>query len=237
MEKMVANRLLWELEALCALSASQFGFRRFCSTSDPLHLLEQNIHQAFKEKRVLLWVFLDLVKAYDSIWREGVLRKLFNLGSRGFLPLFIQNLLSNRTFQVRIGSTLSRHYELQEDVPQGSVLSVLCFALAFNDVVMEVPGGISCSLYVDDFAIYVSGARLAGVERRLQKAIDRIVKWTDSHGFKFTASKTKIVLLHNKRKMIGVPSLNLYSEFIPSTDNVRFLGLVFNRRLRWANYL
>src|SRR5215469_7577343 len=42
MEKMVANRLLWELEALGALSASQFGFLRFRSTSDPL-MLEQNI--------------------------------------------------------------------------------------------------------------------------------------------------------------------------------------------------
>ena len=56
---------------------------------------------------------------------------------------------------------------------------------------MEVPEGISCSLYVDDFAIYVSGAILAGVERQLQKAIDRIVKWADSHGFKFSASKKK----------------------------------------------
>src|SRR5215469_8130761 len=157
----------------------------------------------------------------------GVLRKLFNLGFRGFLPLFIENLLSNRTFQVHVGNTLSRHYELQEGVPQGSILSVLSFALTFKDAVMEVPEGISCSLYVDDFAIYVSGARRAGVERQLQKAIDRIVKWADSHGLKFSASKTKAVLFHNKRKMVG--------ELIPSTDNVRFLGLVFDRRLTWAN--
>src|SRR5215469_5085797 len=60
MEKMVANRLLWELEALGALSASQFCFRRFRSTSDPLLMLEQNIRQAFKEKSVLLEVFLTL---------------------------------------------------------------------------------------------------------------------------------------------------------------------------------
>src|SRR5215469_7878376 len=66
MEKMVANRLLWKLEALGALSAYQFGFRRFLSSSDPLLMLEQNIRQAFKEKRVLLGVFFDLEKAYDS---------------------------------------------------------------------------------------------------------------------------------------------------------------------------
>src|SRR5215469_7914886 len=37
--------------------------------------------------------------------------------------------------------------------------------------------------------------------------------------------------------MVGVPSLNLYGELIPSTDNVRFLGLVFDRRLTWANHI
>src|SRR5215469_12806066 len=136
-------------------------------------------------------MFFDLEKAYDSTWRGGVLRKLFNLGFRGFLPLFIQNILSNRTFQVRVGNTFSRHFELQEGVSQGSVLSVLCFALAFNDVVMKVPEGISCSLYVGDFVIYITGARLAGVERQLQKAIDRIVRWADFHGFSFSRSKIK----------------------------------------------
>src|SRR5215469_18251792 len=45
------------------------------------------------------------------------------------------------------------------------------------------------------------------------------------------------VLFHNKRKIVGVPSLNLYGELIPSTDNVRFLGLVFDRRLTWANHI
>ena len=129
---------------------------------------------------------------------------------------------------MRVANTISRYYELQEGVPQGSVLSFLCFPLAFNDVVMEIQEGISCSLYVDDYAIYVSGARLAGVERRLQKAIDRIVKWADSHGFKFSASKTKTVLFHSKRKMVGTSSLNLYGELIPSTDNIRLFGLVFD---------
>ena len=37
--------------------------------------------------------------------------------------------------------------------------------------------------------------------------------------------------------MVGVLSLSLYGELIPSTDNVRFLGLVFNRRLTWANHI
>ena len=45
-----------------------------------------------------------------------------------------------------------------EGVPQGSMLSILCFALAFNDVVSALLSCIQCSLFVNDFTIYVSGS-------------------------------------------------------------------------------
>ena len=60
MEKMVSNRLLWELEALGVLSVSQFGFRLFRSTFDPLLMLDQNICEAFKEKNVFSGYFFTL---------------------------------------------------------------------------------------------------------------------------------------------------------------------------------
>src|SRR5215469_12590662 len=60
MEIMVANRLLWELEALSVLIASQFGFRRFRSTSDPLLMLEQNIGQPLRRKGFFSGCFLTL---------------------------------------------------------------------------------------------------------------------------------------------------------------------------------
>ena len=89
---------------------------------------------------------------------------------------------------------------------------------------------------MDDIAIYVSGARPAGVEHWLQKEIEKIVKCTDLYGFRLSSSKTRAVLFQNKRKMVDVPSPKLYGELIPSADCVRFLGFVFDRRLMWANH-
>jgi hypothetical protein len=74
MEKIISQRLIWELECMGALSEFQYGFRLFRSTSDPLLLLEHDIRQAFGEERVLLEVFFDLEKAYDSTWRGGILK-------------------------------------------------------------------------------------------------------------------------------------------------------------------
>ena len=105
----------------------------------------------------------------------GFLRKLFSLGFCGHLPIFIRDFLTNRTFRVGVGDTLYTSFDLIESVPQeGSVLSVLCFGLAIIDIVIAVPDGVSCSLYVDDFVLYLSGSTLRSAVRRMHLAINGV---------------------------------------------------------------
>ena len=107
LERIVSERLIWVLEDLQCLSPLQFGFQRFCSTADPLLRLEYDISEAFHEKKFVLSVLFDVQKAYDTTWRREVLRKLASLGIHGHLPSFIENLLTERVFRVRVGDTLS----------------------------------------------------------------------------------------------------------------------------------
>ena len=96
----------------------QTGFRKRRGTIDHLIRLE-----TFIRKQHLTAVFFDLEKAYDTTWKYGILRDLHNLGLRGRLPMFIKNFLFERTFRVRVGSTLSNSQHQEEGVPQGSILS------------------------------------------------------------------------------------------------------------------
>ena len=215
---MVVTRLLSTLERLHALSDYQFGFRKHRSTQDPLLRLDHDIREAFAGNKLVLAVFFDLERAYDSTWRLGVLQNLHSLGLRGQLPLFLQSLMSARSFQVRCGTTLSRHFTMSEGVPQGSVLSVLLFAVGFNDVVTSIPTSVRCSLYVDDLALYVSGAKLPCLVRQLQLTIDRVTSWCDSRGFRFSTAKTKAMLFGRKYRH-GIPEemppvLTLYGSLL-----------------------
>ena len=81
-------------------------------------------------------------------------------------------MLTNRTFRVRVGDILSSSFDRIEGVPQGSVLSALCFALAINDIVTAVSDVVSCFLYVDDFVLYLIGSTLPPAFRRMQLAIN-----------------------------------------------------------------
>ena len=106
------------------------------------------------------------------------LANLLSLGFCEHLPLFIRNLLVNRTYGVRVGDTFSLSFDQVEGVPQGSVLSVLCLALAINDIVTTVADRVSCTLYVDDFILYLSGSALPSAVRLMQLAINRVTDWT-----------------------------------------------------------
>ena len=66
-----------------------------------------------------------------------------SLGFCGHLPLFIRNLLVNHTFRARVEDTLSWSFDQIEGVPQGTILSVLCFALTINEIITAVPLGLA----------------------------------------------------------------------------------------------
>ena len=46
-------------------------------------LIAQEIQNAFKEKKKVVSVFFDLTKAFDKVWREGLLLKIFESGVFG----------------------------------------------------------------------------------------------------------------------------------------------------------
>ena len=139
----------------------------------------------------------------------------------GHFPIFIRHLLINRTFRVRVGDTLSPSFDEVEGVPQGSVLSVLCFAIAINDIVTAVPDGVSCSLYVDDLVLYLSGSILTFAVRRMQLTINRVANWTDSQGSRFSVEKSHSVLFRRSRRVVPYQTVFPYDVIhcIPSNTS------------------
>ena len=66
------------------------------------------------------------------------MKDLHDIGLRGRLPTFISNFLSDRSFNVRKGSSLSDTFEQVQGVPQGSILSPTIFNIKINNIVKMV---------------------------------------------------------------------------------------------------
>ena len=173
-KRMVNERLVWYLEKNGLLVKQQCGYRSNRSTVDHLVRLETFIRDAFIHNQHLVAVFFDLQQAYDTTWKCGILKHLHNMGLRGNLPIFIGNFLSDRTFQINLGTILSDKIFHQEGVPQGAILSTTLFNVKINDIVKQVDPGVECSLYVDGFVIMYRSPTIDTIQRKLQHIINRL---------------------------------------------------------------
>ena len=162
---MINARLMWSLESQGLLSEKQCDFRKNHSTLDHLVRFEMFIRNAIVKKRNVLAIFFDREEAYDTTWKHSILADPCDLGFRGHLPRFIQRFLSERSFRLKVGSTLSELHEQEMGVPHGSMLSPALFSIKINSIAKVVLKGTDCSLFVDDFALCVSGKTLNRVER------------------------------------------------------------------------
>jgi len=210
----------------------QSGFYKQRSTTDNLVRLKHLYRNSMQ------WPsFFDLEKAYDTTWKHGIMKDLFDAGLRGRLPMFIQGFLMNRQFQVRLGSHMSNIFKQEMGVPQGSILSVTLFALKINYIVKSLSPGVECSLYVDDFLICYRSKFVHIIERHLQRSLNKLQHWVDSNGFKFSSAKTVCVHFCRLRKAHPDPQLLLNGTPIPVVEQTKFLGLIFDKKLSFIPHL
>ena len=164
------------------------------------------------------------------------MKDLHSIGLRGRLPNFISNFLSDRSFNVRIGSTLSDTFEQEQGVPQGSILSPTLFNIKINNVVKCV-NDTDSSLYVDDFSIFYKSKNMENIEFRLQRCLNKVETWTTENGFKFSKTKTQCVHFCQLRGLHPDPVLNIYGLPIPVVEEAKFLGLLFDKKLSFIPHI
>jgi len=99
-EKILLSRILHEINVRGLLRNDQFGFRPRHSTSLQLARLVERIITNFGEKRLTGAVFLDVDKAFDTVWIDGLLHKLILLNFPSYIVHTNSSYLRGRTFEV-----------------------------------------------------------------------------------------------------------------------------------------
>ena len=243
MERLVNRRLISYLERQKILHPMQSGFRKGRNTLHNLLLLEHDIKKSLASNNFTTAVFLDIEKAFDMCPREGILKKLHNIGLRGNLPIFIKNFLETRLFRVKVGNTLSDTYCQKNGVPQGSVLSPTLFILMINDLMPNPPPGVKISLYADDVVIWIESEFLNICINSLQSALNILQNWSVLWGLRFSPNKTKAMIfmrpqLVNSNRYGRHPLiLKLYGRNIQFVKEFKYLGLYFDTSLTWTRHI
>src|SRR6218665_1758613 len=201
---------------------NQSRFRKYKSTIDQIIKLQDKILKKLKNKEDLLAIFIDFERAFDMLHIPTLLRKLQNYGIVGNVANFITNFLSNRTFQVKVGTEFSNKFPQENGTPQGSVISPLLFLIMINDI-PSGPDGVDMSLFADDSAVYFGSTNTKLLVNKIQQSMNAISNWCNENGFKISINKTTGVLFTNKNKS-NIPKIkiNIGNEDIKIEDKVKF---------------
>ena len=235
LEKMIATRLAYHLEKYNILCTEQSGFRAGRSTIDQLMRLQDTILKHNHNKGYTVGVFIDFTSAFDMVWQKGLLIKMKEMGITGNIFSFVENFLTDRTIQVRVGSELSGTQTLENGTAQGSVISPLLFLIMINDLAAGLRGA-QTSLFADDSSIYKSGRNLEAILNCIQCNLDKIVDWCELWGFKINVNKTVAVLFTHRIDKIE-RNLLIRGQPIKIDKTVKFLGLIFDSKLTWNAHI
>ena len=233
-EKIILNRLNVEIEDFDILPGEQFGFRHSHGTELQLLRLVEEIHQVLDDRDSAIGVFLDISRAFDRVWHEGLIAKLYYYNINPYLINIIESYLNNRRFVVSVGDTKSTQRALRAGVAQGSVIS----PTLYNLYTADFPKSSATSLYAyaDDIAILSTSRSEKLAHCKLQSALKEASVYFKKWKLKPHPDKSVHVIFSNKLHPYD-KTLKINGKNIPMSDSVKYLGVIIDRKLTWAKHI
>lgn len=231
-EKIIRTRLNDEVEEKAIIPHEQFGFRHGHSTEGQALRLAENIYQNIELRNFTAALFIDISKAFDKVWHDGLIVKLKEFGISQQLISIIASFLRRRTFQVRYNTEITDKKPIEAGVPQGAVLSPTLYNIFTADIPRNLDN-TALFTYADDTAIAASSRNINLAVTSLQLSINKISDWLDKWKIKINAQKCKPILFTRRRKTTNL-KIEVNDISLNWNETVKYLGIRFDSKLTWS---
>jgi hypothetical protein len=200
---------------------------------------------SWRKRRDHILLTLDIRKAFDTVWREGLIYKLFIQAKiTGPIGLLIVDYLSDRSTQVRVNNTLSDPFPMPNGVPQGGVLSPLLFLIYVNDLSNNISNDVPCPQLADDTSVHTDIPRRSSPMRVrkikiIQGVLNQLSKWFNAWRLNLSHVKTKLRVLSQSKTVRSKDLIfTLNGETITTSTEAytRFLGVRLDNKLHFRHH-
>jgi hypothetical protein len=140
--------------------------------------------------KVVVSLFLDLKRAFETIDRNLLLRKFGREGVRNNENQWVESYLDNRMQRTSFNGKYSQPRGINLGVPQGSVLGPLKFIIYMNHI-GSADKECQYYLFADDTLLSVSGNSFQECLEKLNRDLEKLSKWLKFNKLKLNVSKTK----------------------------------------------
>ena len=173
--------------------------------------------ESFNRGEHVVAAFLDVEKAFDNVWNNGLRYKTFMLDLPTKMTRGLSDFLVGRVIQVNVNGFLSDKISFAAGVPQGSVLSPLLFLIYVSDLPKPHHRRNSKSQFVDGTALWAASKNVQFAAKLLPKDLRKLAKWCAKWRIKLSPEKTKVIIFsRSSLARNSEPILKLYGERLKS---------------------
>ena len=219
------------------ISPNQSGFKPGDSCINHLLSITHDIYKSFDSGYEVRGVFLDISKAFDKVWHDGIILKLEQNGMSGKLHILLHDFLVNRKQRVVLNGQVSSWVNVKSGVPQGSVLAPLLF-IYINDL----PKGLSSNakLFADDTSLFSVIHDSSTTRNDLNDDLVKINYWAYHWKMSFNPDPNKQaqeVIFSRNTKKINPPPLTFNRSTVSQSTSQKHLGMILDASLSFEEHL
>ncbi|XP_039291190.1 uncharacterized protein LOC111047100 [Nilaparvata lugens] len=233
LERLIYNRICQKI--FDVIPIEQAGFRPKRSTCDQVLSLTTFIERGFQERLKTSAASIDLSAAYDTVWREGMIYKFLQVIPCKLTARLLNNMLSDRTFQVIMGANKSTQRKLKNGLPQGSVLAPLLFSLYIADLPETQSKKFG---YADDWVLATGSKSFEEAEEVLTQDLEKLGRYFRQWRLKPNASKTEVSCFHLNNKLAKKElKIQFENTLLLHNSTPKYLGVTLDRTLSLKAHL
>jgi hypothetical protein len=244
------ERIMAWCERKGVLIEEQAGFRKNRSTSDQLFILTEIIKGRRPAKTYCC--FIDIQKAYDRVWREGLWAKLYEYGFRGKMWRVLKKMYESVESSVLVGEERSEFFSIDVGLRQGCILSPILFLLFINGLGEEINklglgvkhgrSRVSLLMFADDIVLIAENKE--DLEKIMQVTIEYSKKWRFSFNYDkcavmvFGGQSAKVPMKYDKCTTTCTCGHHwrFGDALIIETCVYKYLGVELDRRLSFVDF-
>lgn len=230
----------------------QFGFRHKHSTIHAINKFTSDICWNLNNNQCTGALFIDLEKAFDTVWLEGLLYKLIKNKFPTYLIKIIWNMITDRKFIVTENQLTSKNtYAVKNGLQQGTVNSPILFNIYTCDLLQLYGFNDSnkqkAIAFADDLLVYTSDKKSTKINENLQDLFEKIKNYFHTWKLKINTQKCESILFRPKLANTNSDVIKNWKKFkikesknsnieIPHKRVVKYLGIYMDDHLNFKHH-
>ena len=201
-ERLLLEQLTHRLTLNGLINKNHFGFQKQESCLDTIISLTEKINQCVDENKIVVSLFLDLAKAFNSISIDVLLNKIKCFGFGENARILINSFLCGRKQCVKNGIAKSDWVVITHGVPQGTLLGPLIFIFYVNDFSEAVSTNCDVIKFADNTAVLCHAKNEANWQLIAEDTLSRTDQYIKQTSLTLNEEKTELMVLRNEKLLL-----------------------------------